>query len=143
MRQQNHACRFEEIFKTKLQASVASAAKTLRSQNRLRAKIRLFFNGLQVVHSRLFQSASWISGALAHQDSGLQIKRGLDRQFLSLRQSLSHQHSPPGFGALKSPIAAGFARKPPHCAAPVEVGNSLFGRIVPKPPHFPDLVRFS
>src|SRR5690349_17934375 len=53
MRQQNHACRFEEIFKTKLQASVASAAKTLRSQNRLRAKIRLFFNGLQVVHGRL------------------------------------------------------------------------------------------
>jgi hypothetical protein len=46
-------CRFEEIFKTKLQASVASAAKTLQSQNRLRAKIRLFFNGLQVVHGRL------------------------------------------------------------------------------------------
>ena len=34
MRQQNHACRFEEIVKTKLQGSAASEAKTLQSQNR-------------------------------------------------------------------------------------------------------------
>jgi hypothetical protein len=57
MRPQNHARRFEEIFKTELQASAASSANTLRSQNRQRAKIRLSLNGLQVVHGRLFKKA--------------------------------------------------------------------------------------
>jgi hypothetical protein len=43
----------------------------------------------------------------------------------SLRQSFCDQRSPPSFGALKSPITTGFARKPPHCAAPGEPQNSL------------------
>src|SRR3954447_25267674 len=63
MRPQNHACRFEEIFKIKLQASAASSAKTLRSQNRPRAKYRLRLNGLRLVHGRLF--TGFPAGALA------------------------------------------------------------------------------
>jgi hypothetical protein len=43
----------DKIFKTKLQASAASGAKTLPSQNRQRTKIRHSLNGLQVVHGRL------------------------------------------------------------------------------------------
>jgi len=58
MRPENHAHRFEEILKPKLQASAASGAKTLRSQNRQRAKIRFSLNGFRVVHGRLISDSS-------------------------------------------------------------------------------------
>jgi hypothetical protein len=53
MQPQNHACRFEKIFKTKLQAFGRSDPETLRSQNHRRFKIRLLVKGLQVVHGQL------------------------------------------------------------------------------------------
>jgi hypothetical protein len=53
MQPQNHACRFEEIFKTKLQASGRSDPETLRSQKHRRFKIRLLVKGLKVVHGQL------------------------------------------------------------------------------------------
>ena len=53
------------------------------------------------------------------------LAENVGSQFLSLRQSFRDQHSPLGFGALKSPITTGFARKPPHCAASVGAVNSL------------------
>jgi hypothetical protein len=56
-RPQNHAHRFDEIFKTKLQGSGVSSAKTLQSQNRQRAEIRLSLNGLQVVQRATIESS--------------------------------------------------------------------------------------
>jgi hypothetical protein len=52
MQLQNNARRFEEIFKTKLQAFERSDPETLQSQNHRRFKIPLLINGLQVVHGQ-------------------------------------------------------------------------------------------
>jgi hypothetical protein len=57
MQPQNHVRRFEEIFKTKSQASAASDQKIWQSQYHPRAKIRLSLNRLQVVHDQLFAPA--------------------------------------------------------------------------------------
>jgi hypothetical protein len=46
-------------------------------------------------------------------------------QTLSLRQSYRDQNSPLDFAALKLPITAGFARKPPHCVQRILARNSL------------------
>jgi hypothetical protein len=53
MQLQNNARRFEEIFKTKLQAFGRSDPETLQSQNHRRFKIPLLIKGLQVVHGQL------------------------------------------------------------------------------------------
>src|ERR1700675_4570447 len=53
MRQRNHAPRFEEIAKMKLQAFRPSNPKSLQSQTALRSKNRLPLNGLEGVHGRL------------------------------------------------------------------------------------------
>src|ERR1700675_1985335 len=53
MRQRNHAPRFEEIAKMKLQAFRPSNPKSLQSQTSLRSKNRLPLNGLEGVHGRL------------------------------------------------------------------------------------------
>src|SRR3979411_1222824 len=52
MRQRNHAPRFEEIAKMKLQAFRPSNPKSLQSQTSLRSKNRLPLNGLEGVHGR-------------------------------------------------------------------------------------------
>jgi hypothetical protein len=53
MRPKNHASPLKGIAKMKLQGSAASSPETLQSQTRLRAKNRLSFNALAVVHERL------------------------------------------------------------------------------------------
>jgi hypothetical protein len=56
-------------------------------------------------------------------------------QSLSLRQSYRDQHSPLGFGALKSPITVALRAKPPHCGEPVGTPKfSLLARLSPNLP---------
>src|ERR1700675_3513067 len=63
MRQRNHAPRFEEIAKMKLQAFRPSNPKSLQSQTSLRSKNRLPLNGLEGVHGRLTLEVTPPNGA--------------------------------------------------------------------------------
>jgi hypothetical protein len=61
----------------------------------------------------------------------------------TFRQSYRGPTFSMGFSALKSPITAGFARKPPHFDLPAEAVILSLGPFVSKPPDYSDLVRNS
>jgi hypothetical protein len=89
-------------------AALAAHRRRGREPNRL--------GGSHVIVANLGTPATQLeSGSCPCGDFAPTNSENVGSQFLSLRQSLRDQPSLLRFGALKSPITTGVARKPPHC----------------------------